>query len=217
VADDGYGGIIIERRVGSLATLAVKQALDYVLAAAALLVLSPALGLIAVAIKLDTKGPVIFRQKRVGLNGREFVCYKFRSMVVNAAELRRQLEDRNQMTGGGLFKMDGDPRVTRVGRVLRNLSLDELPQLVNVLKGEMSLIGPRALSTPLATYGPAERRRLSMKPGLSCLWQIRRRWGVNYAAWMEADLEYVDGWSLALDLRILLRTLCIVVNMQGAR
>jgi exopolysaccharide biosynthesis polyprenyl glycosylphosphotransferase len=217
VDDGGSGSVVIERRAVSSGTLAVKQALDYVLSAAALLILSPVLGLIAVAIKLDTTGPVIFRQKRVGLNGREFVCYKFRSMVENAAELRRGLEDRNQMTGGGLFKMDGDPRVTRVGRVLRRLSLDELPQLLNVLKGEMSLIGPRAVSTPIEAYSPAERRRLRMKPGLSCLWQVRRRWDVDHAAWMEADLEYVDRWSLALDAWILLWTLWIVLRMQGAR
>jgi len=215
--DDGTRSVVIERRGGSPGSLAVKQALDYVLAAAALIALAPVLGLIAIAIKLDSRGPVIFRQKRVGLNGREFVCYKFRSMVQNAPELRRQFEDRNEMTGGGLFKMDGDPRVTRVGRLARRLSLDELPQLVNVLRGEMSLIGPRAISTPLEAYGPGERRRLSLKPGLSCLWQVRRRWDVNYAAWMEADLEYVDRWSLGLDLAILLRTMWIVILTRGAR
>jgi exopolysaccharide biosynthesis polyprenyl glycosylphosphotransferase len=186
--------------------LAVKRLLDVVGSVVALLVLSPLLLAIAIAIRADTHGPVLFRQTRVGLHGRPFTMLKFRSMVPDAEARLTALADQN-MISGHAFKMASDPRVTRVGRFLRRTSLDELPQFGNVLMGQMSLVGPRPpLPTEVAGYDLWHRRRLSMKPGMTGLWQVSARLDEEFDRWVELDLAYIDRWSLWLDLKIMLRT-----------
>jgi exopolysaccharide biosynthesis polyprenyl glycosylphosphotransferase len=196
--------------------LVAKRALDVSLAGLGLLLMAPLVVLIGVAIKLDSRGPVFFAQERVGLNRRRFSMRKFRSMVVDADARQADLEVHNE-ADGPVFKIERDPRVTRVGRVLRRTSLDELPQLWNVLVGEMSLVGPRPL--PLRDVDRMNvrwhQRRFSVKPGITCLWQIRSR-EPKFDEWIRSDMEYIDNWSLTLDLRILARTLPAVISGQGA-
>jgi lipopolysaccharide/colanic/teichoic acid biosynthesis glycosyltransferase len=169
-------------------------------------------------VRIDSKGPVFFRQVRVGRDGRHFRIYKFRSMVVGAEQQKENLRSLNEV-GGGMFKIASDPRVTRVGSFLRRTSLDELPQLFNVLRGEMSLVGPRPL--PLRDVErftcAADMRRFSVRPGLTCLWQISGRSNVGFREWVTLDLKYIDGWSLALDLVILVRTIPVVLRGTGAQ
>ncbi len=199
--------------------LLFKNAIDCSLAAIGLIALSPVLLLIAVAIKATSPGPVIFCQSRAGIHGRPFTMRKFRTMWIDAEKRHSGLLGRNEMRGP-VFKIERDPRVTPIGRWLRRASLDELPQLVNVLLGEMSLVGPR----PLPLYEVEKfqrasyRRRLSMKPGLTCLWQIRGRNNVtSFEDWVRMDLEYIDHWSLSLDILILLRTIPVVLAGAGAK
>lgn len=199
--------------------LLVKSATDKVGAALGIVLLSPLLLAIACAIKLSSPGPVIFTQQRAGRHGRPFTMYKFRSMRAGAELERDELRAQNQMSGP-VFKVAGDPRITRLGHWLRRTSLDELPQLANVLLGQMSLVGPR----PLPVYEvndfelTAHRRRLSMKPGLTCLWQISGRNDVrSFDDWVKLDLQYIDNWSLGLDFVILLRTIPVVLFGTGAR
>jgi len=181
-----------------------------------LLLFAPFLPLLALAIKLDSPGPVFFRQWRCGLRGRRFVLYKLRTMVEDAEAQREKLMHLNVMDGPA-FKVPHDPRVTRVGRWLRRFSLDEVPQLWNVLKGDMSLVGPRPpLPEEVAQYAPWQRRRLAMKPGLTCLWQISGRSNLPFSQWMALDLAYIDSWSLGLDLKILAKTIPAVLRGQGA-
>jgi len=196
--------------------LVVKRALDVVFSAIALLALSPLFGLIALAIKLqDRTGSVFFGQERSGLNGRTFTMWKFRSMVTNAENIQQFLVDRNEVDGP-VFKISEDPRITRVGRVMRKLSLDELPQFWNVLAGDMSLVGPRPpIPAEVKKYERWQMRRLSMKPGLTCLWQIGGRNDIDFKKWMELDLEYIDNWSLSLDLKVLARTPRAVITGTG--
>jgi exopolysaccharide biosynthesis polyprenyl glycosylphosphotransferase len=196
-----------------------KQTLDVIGAAILLVAFSWLFLLIAAAIRATTKGPIFFRQERCGLNGRPFTMLKFRSMVTNAEQLQAELNALNEMAGP-VFKVSNDPRITSVGRLLRRFSLDELPQLFNVLRGEMSLVGPR----PLPVYeverfdDPSHRRRLSVKPGLTCLWQVSGRNNVsNFKEWVRLDLEYIDNWSIWLDLKILLRTIPVVLTGNGAK
>lgn len=196
----------------------LKSLLDRCGAALGLILLSPLLLAVAVLVKLSSPGPVIFKQQRAGRHGRPFTMYKFRSMRAGAEAERNALQERNQMTGP-VFKVADDPRITPIGRWLRRSSLDEFPQLVNVLLGQMSLVGPR----PLPIYEvdnfelTAHRRRLSMKPGLTCLWQISGRNAVqNFSDWVKLDVEYIDNWSLWLDLKILLRTIPVVLLGKGA-
>jgi len=197
--------------------LAVKRAFDVVASALALLVLAPVFAATAIAIKLDSQGPVFFRQRRVGLNGRTFQILKFRSMYVDAEARLEQLRARNEMTGP-VFKMANDPRVTRVGRLIRKTSLDEFPQFWNVLLGDMSVVGPRPpLPAEVRKYRQWQRRRLSMKPGLTCIWQVSGRNQIDFERWMELDLEYIDDWSLWRDLHICLRTIPAVLTARGAR
>lgn len=198
------------------ASLAVKRALDVALAGVGLVLASPLLAAAALAIKITSPGPVLFRQMRCTLNGRPFVMPKLRTMAVDAERHRHHLEARNEMDGP-VFKMRDDPRVTPVGRFLRRYSLDELPQLWSVLKGDMSLVGPRPpVPTEVASYETFERRRLSMRPGLTCLWQVSGRNEIGFDDWVRLDLQYIDTWSLATDLRILLRTVPAVLSGQGA-
>ena len=187
--------------------LIAKRLIDVTASAVALLVLSPLFMVISIVIKATSKGPVFFKQQRVGYNGRFFNCLKFRTMVENAEALRKDLLRLNEMDGP-VFKIKNDPRVTRIGKVLRKTSIDELPQLINVLKGEMSLVGPRPpVPGEVSQYDLQDRRRLSMKPGITCLWQVNGRNAIPFEKWMELDKEYIDHWSLWLDFRIIAKTL----------
>lgn len=198
------------------ASLAVKRLIDVVGATVGLILTAPILAAAAVAIKLTSQGPVLFRQVRCTLHGRHFVMPKLRTMYVDAEARRTALEAHNEMDGP-VFKMRDDPRVTPVGRILRRYSLDELPQLASVLMGHMSLVGPRPpVPTEVASYETFERRRLSMRPGLTCLWQVSGRNEIGFDDWVRMDLQYIDTWSLATDLRILLRTLPAVASGRGA-
>ncbi|MFD1321946.1 sugar transferase [Micromonospora sonneratiae] len=194
----------------------VKGFVDRALALGVLTLALPLLALIALAIKIDSRGPVIFRQTRVGMGGNEFGVYKFRTMVVNADALLKELSTRNE-TDGLMFKMRADPRVTRVGRFLRKWSLDELPQLANVLFGHMSLVGPRPpLPTEVAHYDGDVARRLLVKPGMTGLWQVSGRSDLSWEDGIRLDLYYVENWSLAADLTILWKTFGAVINSRGA-
>lgn len=185
----------------------LKRAFDLFVSLLLLLLFGPLMLLIAACIKGDSPGPVFFRQRRMGMNGRLFTVYKFRTMIVGAEALRSSLAGLNEMDGP-VFKMRRDPRVTRVGRFLRRTSLDELPQLFNVLAGHMSVVGPRPpLPEEVEKYEAWQRRRLSVRPGLTCLWQVSGRHTVDFQTWMELDLAYIDNWSWRLDLSILLRTI----------
>jgi lipopolysaccharide/colanic/teichoic acid biosynthesis glycosyltransferase len=193
-----------------------KACLDRVSAAAALVLLSPALLATMLAIRLTSRGPAVFRQARVGLNGRTFMMWKFRTMVQDAERRRAGLGGSNVDATGHLFKMADDPRVTPVGRWLRRTSLDELPQLVNVFLGQMSLVGPRPLPATDRPYDGDARRRLFVKPGLTGLWQISGRSDLNWEESVRLDLRYVEQWSLALDTVIIWKTLFAVVKRRGA-
>jgi exopolysaccharide biosynthesis polyprenyl glycosylphosphotransferase len=196
--------------------LAAKRVLDVVGASLLLVVTLPLFVAIGLTIKLTSRGPIIFRQERAGFHGRRFWMYKFRTMIEGAEEMRDEVAHLNEMTGP-VLKITSDPRLIAVGRGLRKLSLDELPQLVNVLRGEMSLVGPR----PLPMYEArqlkgAQRRRLAMRPGITGLWQVSGRNSVDFDGWMQLDLFYIDRWSLGLDLKILLRTIPVVLRGEGA-
>jgi exopolysaccharide biosynthesis polyprenyl glycosylphosphotransferase len=196
--------------------LLMKRALDTAVAAAALVLLSPLMLLIAGLIRLTSPGPALFRQRRCGLNGREFDFYKFRSMVANAEELKASLEHLNERDAVA-FKIRNDPRLTPLGRWLRKFSIDEWPQFWNVLKGDMSLVGPRpAVPGEVLRYQRWQRRRLRMRPGLTCLWALQGRDSLDFDTWMRLDMEYIDRWSLALDLQILARTVPQVLLGRGA-
>jgi lipopolysaccharide/colanic/teichoic acid biosynthesis glycosyltransferase len=193
-----------------------KRVLDVIGASAALLIALPLLALAAVAVKLDSGGPVFHRAVRVGRNGRKFTFLKLRSMQVGAEELRGLLIHQN-IVQGPAFKLHDDPRITRVGRLLRKTSLDELPQLLHVLTGRMSLVGPRPpFPEEVERYEPWMLRRLSVRPGLTCLWQVKGRSDLSFDEWMRLDLAYVDGLSFRLDLRILLLTIPAVLSGRGA-
>ncbi len=195
--------------------LAAKRLLDVALSSVALVLASPALLAIALAVKLGSPGPVLFRQRRVGLGGKPFTMYKFRSMECTAEARLQELRTFNEVDGP-VFKIRDDPRVTPVGRFLRRYHLDELPQLVNVLAGHMSLVGPRPpLPEETFLYEPWQRRRLTMPQGLTCLWQLKQDREIPFSRWMELDLQYIDRWSLALDVRILMATFGAVMRGKG--
>ena len=197
--------------------LLIKRLMDILCSAVALTVSSPVLLILAVLVKLTSKGPVIYRQVRCGLYGRKFVLYKFRSMCEGAEDVLWEIKHLNEMDGP-VFKMRNDPRVTPLGRILRKSSLDEWPQFWNVLKGDMSLVGPRApLPEEVKEYTRWQRRRLSVKPGITCLWQVSGRNEIDFQEWMKLDLFYIDHWSLLLDLKILLRTFPVVLLGKGSR
>ena len=194
----------------------LKRLIDVVLSAVGLVGTIPIWIVIITAIKLDSPGPAVFVQERVGIHGRRFKFLKFRSMHADAEQRRIDLETQNE-TDGPVFKMRYDPRITRVGAFLRRTSLDELPQLINVLKGEMSLVGPRPpLPREVELYRPGDIIRLSVKPGLTCLWQIHGRSAVGFDKWMEYDREYVRSMSLWLDTQILIKTVWAVLSCRGA-
>ncbi len=195
--------------------LLVKRGTDVLLAAAALVLLFPILLLIALLIRVTSPGPAIFRQERCGLNGRRFMFYKFRSMCDNAEELKASLAHLSHKSTA--FKIRDDPRLTGIGRFLRKFSIDEWPQLWNVLKGDMSLVGPRpAVPEEVELYQTWQRRRLRMRPGLTCLWAVKGRDALDFDTWMKMDMQYIDNWSLALDWKIILRTIPRVLTGHGA-
>ena len=219
--DDFYGQpVLVFRTVPENSWQSMtKQLIDLVGALVALIILSPFLLVIALVVKFTSPGPIFFRQQRSGLNGRPFTIYKFRTMVTNAEQLQHELAAMNEMEGP-VFKVTKDPRITPVGRFLRKFSLDEWPQFFNVLKGEMSLVGPRPLPVnEVKRFNDlAHRRRLSVKPGLTCLWQISGRNNVkDFRDWVRLDLEYIDNWSLWLDFKILCRTIPVVLVGTGAK
>ena len=219
--DDLYGWPVLVFRSTPEASWqsVLKMVLDYVGALLLLIILAVPLSIIALLVKFTSPGPILFRQKRSGLNGQPFTIFKFRTMVSNAEQLKAELSAMNEMTGP-VFKVSQDPRITSIGRLLRKFSVDEFPQLLNVLKGEMSLVGPRPLPVDEVRqfYDLAHRRRLSVKPGLTCLWQISGRNNVNdFKDWVRLDLEYIDNWSLWLDIKILWLTVPIVLTGTGAK
>jgi len=195
----------------------VKWMLDKILSSILLLLLSPLFLLTAILVKITSPGPVFFIQERIGLNKRRFRLYKFRTMVKDAEKRQAELEDINEVRGAA-FKIKNDPRITPIGKFLRKTSIDEFPQLINVLKGDMSLVGPRPL--PVRDYKGFDidwqRRRFSVRPGITCLWQVNGRHNIPFDKWMELDLEYIDQWSLMLDLSILIRTIPAVLKGSGA-
>jgi exopolysaccharide biosynthesis polyprenyl glycosylphosphotransferase len=194
-----------------------KDVFDRVAAGLILIVISPIMVLTALLIKATSRGPTFFKQVRQGYRGKPFTLYKFRTMVSNAEQLKAELEVLNEMDEV-VFKIERDPRITPLGRVLRKWSIDELPQVFNVLKGEMSLVGPRPmLHTEIDKFKYWQRRKLSVKPGLTCLWQISGRSNLRFEDWMRLDLEYIDNWSLGLDAKILLKTIPVVLTAKGAK
>jgi len=196
--------------------MALKRACDIACSFVALLVLSPLFAVVALLVKLTSRGPVFFKQARLGLHGKKFYMLKFRSMVPNAEALLESLAHMNEQTGP-VFKMKNDPRITPFGRFIRRYSLDELPQLVNVLRGDMSIVGPRPpMPLEVAQYEPWQRRRLSVRPGLTCLWQVSGRNQISFEEWMYLDMQYIDHWSLKGDLNLILKTIPIVFSGKGA-
>ncbi len=200
---------------GNYFSMKVKGIMDILLTLLILLLISPLMLLISVLIKLEDGGPVFFKQVRVGRHGRLFKCFKFRTMVVNAEEQREKLMALNEQDGP-VFKIKNDPRITKIGRFLRKTSLDELPQFFNVLFGDMSIVGPRPpIPSEVEQYERNIIRRLSVNPGITCIWQVSGRNNIPFDRWMEMDMEYIDNWSLALDMKIILKTVKIVLRGDG--
>lgn len=195
----------------------IKRFIDIFCSSLGIILLSPVFIIVGTIIKLDSKGPVIFSQKRVGKDGKEFKMYKFRSMVVNAEELKKKLMHQNEMSGP-MFKMKDDPRITKIGKFIRKTSIDELPQLINVLKGEMSLVGPRpSLPKEVAQFEPWMMRRLDVKPGLTCYWQVSGRNNIDFDDWMKLDIKYVEDRSVKLDIKLIFKTFFVLFGDKNAR
>ena len=194
----------------------VKRFFDLALSLTAILILSVPMLVVAVLVKLTSKGPIIFRQVRVGQGGRYFNCLKFRSMCSDAEAQKEDLMHLNEASGP-VFKIKKDPRITPIGAIIRKFSIDELPQLFNILRGDMSIVGPRPpIPTEVAEYGIFERRRLAVRPGLTCLWQIGGRSNVSFERWVELDIEYIDSMSFKNDVLIVLKTVPVVLKGSGA-
>jgi len=213
---DGLPMLSFNRAPTDEVALLFKRGFDVISSTAAILLFSPVLLATALAVKLESPGPVFFRQTRVGKNGRPFQMYKFRSMLVDAEARLESLRAQNEASGP-VFKMKNDPRVTRVGRFIRRTSIDELPQFLNVLSGEMSVVGPRPpVPAEVRQYQRWQRRRLSVKPGITCTWQVSGRSDVSFDQWMALDLEYIDNWSLWRDVQICFQTIPAVLTSRGA-
>ena len=193
-----------------------KRIIDVVGAVIGLILASPLLLIISILIKLESKGPVIFSQIRVGLNGRKFKIYKFRSMVENAEQLKGKLNKNNMMVGP-MFKMKDDPRITKIGQLIRKTSIDEIPQLINVLKGEMSLVGPRpSLPNEVKDFKPWMLKRLDVKPGLTCYWQVEGRNSITFNEWMKLDVKYVDNHNIWIDIKLIFKTILLLFGDRNA-
>lgn len=215
---DGFPLLSFESAPDKLGHLLVKRVFDMLVSSIALIVLSPFFLMTALVLKLTSKGPVFFKQKRCGLYGRNFTLYKFRTMIPDAEAKLHEIKAHNEMSGPA-FKMENDPRITPLGKFLRKWSIDELPQFWNVLRGDMSLIGPRPpIPSEVVEYDNWHRRRLSMRPGLTCLWQVQGRNKIkDFENWMKLDMEYIDNWSLWLDLKIFFKTIPVVLFGVGAK
>ena len=212
---DGFSLLTFSPTPSDESLLFVRRLMDVALSALLGVLTLPLVGATVLAIKMTSPGPVLFSQRRSGLHGRPFIMYKFRSMINDAEQRRVALESINEMDGP-VFKLSLDPRITPIGKILRRFSIDEVPQLYNVLKGDMSLVGPRPpLPQEVERYKRWQRRRLSMKPGMTCLWQISGRNQVGFDEWMRLDLKYIDNWSLLLDLKILIKTIPVVLLGKG--
>ena len=193
-----------------------KRTIDIIGAGLGLILLSPIIAVVACAVKVTSKGPIFFSQKKVGKNGELFEMYKFRSMVVNAEELKGNLEDQNEMSGP-MFKIKDDPRVTKVGKFIRKTSIDELPQLWNVLKGDMSLVGPRpSLPKEVEQFDNWMFKRLSVRPGLTCYWQVSGRNNIDFEDWMKLDCRYVDERNLWIDIKLIFKTVFVLFGDKNA-
>ena len=207
---------VIENERSNVLYEVIKRIIDIVASFTGLIVLSPLMLVVSILIKLESKGEVIFKQKRVGLNGKEFYMYKFRSMVINAEELKAELESQNEMSGP-MFKMKDDPRITKIGKFIRKTSIDELPQLINVIKGDMSLVGPRpSLPKEVEEFETWMRERLEVKPGLTCIWQISGRNNIDFEDWMKLDIKYVRERSFKLDIKLILKTVLVLFGDKNA-
>ena len=197
--------------------LKIKYLLDFFVAFWIITILSPSFMIVPLIIKITSKGPVLFKQKRFGKDLKPFYIYKFRTMVKDAHEKQNEFQTLNEMNGGALFKCKKDPRITVVGKFLRKFSLDELPQLINILKGDMSIIGPRPLSTPINIYEPYQLKRFIVKPGLGCIWQAYFRNENDFTRWIRTDLIYLKKASLLFDMKLLIRIFINVIKGKGAR
>ena len=207
---------VIENERSNILYEVIKRIIDIVASFTGLILLSPLILIVSMLIKLESKGEVIFKQKRVGLNGKEFYMYKFRSMVINAEELKEQLESQNEMSGP-MFKIKDDPRITKVGKFIRKTSIDELPQLINVIKGDMSLVGPRpSLPKEVNKFEQWMMERLEVKPGLTCIWQISGRNNIDFEDWMKLDIKYVRERSLVLDFKLIFKTIFVLFGDKNA-
>ncbi|WP_111931047.1 sugar transferase [Clostridium tertium] len=193
-----------------------KRLIDVIASFIGLILLSPILVVVGILIKLESKGPMVFTQKRVGKDGKEFDMYKLRSMIVNAEEIKEKLKEQNEMSGP-MFKMKDDPRITKVGKFIRKTSIDELPQLLNVLKGEMSLVGPRpSLPNEVKEFESWMLKRLDVKPGLTCYWQVMGRNNIDFEEWMQLDVKYVNERSLWLDIKLIVKTFFVLFGDENA-
>ncbi|WP_354094417.1 sugar transferase [Clostridium gasigenes] len=193
-----------------------KRTLDIVASLIGLIVLSPIIVITGILIRIESKGPIIFSQNRIGLNGRKFKMYKFRSMVLNAEALKTKLLEQNEMSGP-MFKMKEDPRITKTGKFIRKTSIDELPQLINVLKGEMSLVGPRpSLPQEVEKFEPWMMKRIEVKPGLTCYWQVSGRNNIDFEAWMQLDIDYVNDRNFLLDIKLIFKTFFVLFGDENA-
>ena len=194
----------------------LKRLMDIICSMSALIVLAPILIVVAILIKIESKGPVIFSQERVGINNKKFKMYKFRSMVVNAEDMKEKLEKQNERKGP-MFKIKNDPRITTIGRFIRKTSIDELPQLINILKGEMSIVGPRpSLPKEVIQFEPWMLERLKVKPGLTCYWQVQGRDHIEFEDWMRLDVKYVKDRNFLLDIKLIFKTFFVFLGDQNA-
>ncbi len=193
-----------------------KRVIDIIGSFTGLVLLSPILIIVGILIKFESKGPIVFTQKRVGKDGKEFDMYKLRSMVINAEEIKEKLKEQNEMSGP-MFKMKDDPRITKVGKFIRKTSIDELPQLVNVLKGDMSLVGPRpSLPNEVKEFETWMLKRLNVKPGLTCYWQVSGRNNIDFEDWMKLDIKYVNERSFLLDIKLIFKTFFVLFGDNNA-
>ncbi|WP_035285983.1 sugar transferase [Clostridium tertium] len=206
----------VEKRDNRLIYNLSKRIIDIIGSLIGLILLSPILIIVGILIKFESKGPIVFTQKRVGKDGKEFDMYKLRSMVVNAEEIKEKLKEQNEMSGP-MFKMKDDPRITKVGKFIRKTSIDELPQLVNILKGDMSLVGPRpSLPNEVKEFETWMLKRLNVKPGLTCYWQVMGRNNIDFEDWMKLDVKYVNERSFWLDIKLIFKTVFVLFGDRNA-
>ena len=207
---------VVEEKESKFLYNIFKRLIDILGSFIGLMLLSPILIILGILIKLESKGPIIFSQKRVGINGKEFNMYKLRSMVANAEELKEKLEHKNEMSGP-MFKMKDDPRITKIGKFIRKTSIDELPQLINVLKGDMSLVGPRpSLPKEVREFEPWMLKRLEVKPGLTCYWQVMGRNNIDFESWMKLDIKYINERNFYLDIKLIFKTFFVLFGDENA-